>query len=82
MTLEVPNKPTECDDRTKKDFETLMADPVSGDIYLAEKNEFENDVTLYKVYISFDATYPGLLMKALILYLTMYHLSTSEYWKF
>ena len=50
MTLEIPNMPKECDDRTKKDIETLMVDPVSRDIYLAQKNERENDVTLYKVH--------------------------------
>ena len=51
MVLKNPNQPTECDDRTKQDFECLMADQFSGDVYLVQKNIFESDVTLYKVLI-------------------------------
>ena len=52
MVLGNPNQPTECNDQTKQDFETIMADPVSGDIYLPQKQRFlsETDVTLYKVF--------------------------------
>merc|ERR1712150_21731 len=48
MTLKNPNQPSECDDRTKQDFECLMADQFSGDIYLVQKNIFTPDVSLYK----------------------------------
>jgi len=48
MTLKNPNQPATCDDRTKQDFECLMADPISGDVYLVQKNVFEPDVSLYK----------------------------------
>ena len=48
MTLKNPNMPTECDDRTKQDFETLMADQFSGDVYLVQKNHYGSDVSLYK----------------------------------
>ena len=34
-----------------QDFESLTFDPISGDIYLAQKNIYRNDVTLYKVII-------------------------------
>ena len=49
MTLKNPNMPTVCDDRTKQDFESLMADQYSGDVYLAQKNIYGSDVSLYKV---------------------------------
>jgi len=48
ITLKNPNMPTECDDRTKQDFECLMADQYSGDIYLVQKNIHEPDVSLFK----------------------------------
>jgi len=48
MTLKNPNQPSECDDRTKQDFECLMADQLSGDIYLVQKNIYSPDVSLYK----------------------------------
>ena len=48
MTLKNPNMPAECDDRTKQDFETLMADQFSGDVYLVQKNHYGSDVSLYK----------------------------------
>ena len=48
MTLKNPNMPTECDDRTKQDFECLMADQFSGDVYLVQKNHYHSDVSLYK----------------------------------
>ena len=53
MVLGNPNQPTECNDQTKQDFETIMVDPVSGDIYLPQKQRFlrETDVTLYKVFM-------------------------------
>ena len=54
MTLKNPNMPTVCDDRTKQDFECLMADQFSGDVYLVQKNIYNPDVSLYKVsYICF-----------------------------
>ena len=49
MILKNPNQPTECDDRTKQDFECLMADQISGDVYLVQKNVYGTDVSLYKV---------------------------------
>ena len=49
MTLKNPNMPTDCDDRTKQDFESLMADQYSGDVYLVQKNIYQSDVSLYKV---------------------------------
>ena len=49
MTLKNPNQPRDCDDRTKQDFECLMADQVSGDIYLVQKNIYYSDVSIYKV---------------------------------
>ena len=52
MTLKNPNQPSECDDRTKQDFECLMADQCSGDIYLVQKNIFSPDVSIYKVCLS------------------------------
>ena len=52
MILKNPNQPTECDDRTKQDFECLMADQISGDVYLVQKNVFGTDVSLYKVSVS------------------------------
>ena len=51
MTLKNPNMPEECDDRTKQDFECLMADQFSGDVYLVQKNIHEPDVSIYKVSI-------------------------------
>jgi hypothetical protein len=48
MILKNPNQPAECDDRTKQDFECLMADQISGDVYLVQKNVFGTDVSLYK----------------------------------
>ena len=54
MILKNPNQPTECDDRTKQDFECLMADQVSGDVYLVQKNVFGTDVSLYKVSVRFQ----------------------------
>jgi len=48
MTLKNPNQPMVCDDATKQDFETLMADPITGDIYMPQKNMYTPDVTLYK----------------------------------
>merc|ERR1712136_471509 len=48
MTLKNPNQPEVCDDATKQDFETLMADHISGDIYMPQKNMYTSDVTLYK----------------------------------
>ena len=54
MTLKNPNMPEECDDRTKQDFECLMADQISGDVYLVQKNVFGTDVSLYKVSVSFQ----------------------------
>ena len=53
MILKNPNQPTECDDRTKQDFECLMADQISGDVYLVQKNVFGTDVSLYKARGSF-----------------------------
>ena len=52
MILKNPNQPAECDDRTKLDFECLMADQISGDVYLVQKNVFGTDVSLYKVSVS------------------------------
>lgn len=52
MTLKNPNQPSECDHRTKQDFECLMADQSSGDIYLVQKNIYYPDVTMYKVCLS------------------------------
>ena len=52
MILKNPNQPKECDDRTKQDFECLMADQISGDVYLVQKNVFGTDVSLYKVSVS------------------------------
>ena len=52
MTLKNPNQPSECDDRTKQDFECLMADQCSGDIYLVQKNIYYPDVSIYKVCLS------------------------------
>ena len=49
MVLELPDGPVECNDETKLDFETMMIDPLSGDIYLIQKNIFRTDVNLYKV---------------------------------
>ena len=49
MTLTLPDGPTECNDGTKVDFETLMIDPIMGDIYLIQKNIFNTDVNIYKV---------------------------------
>ena len=54
MILKNPNQPAECDDRTKQDFECLMADQISGDVYLVQKNVFGTDVSLYKVSFSFQ----------------------------
>ena len=54
MILKNPNQPTECDDRTKQDFECLMADQISGDVYLVQKNVFGTDVSLYKVSVRFQ----------------------------
>lgn len=49
MVLTVPDGPTECNDEEKVDFETLMIDPIMGDIYLIQKNIFSTDVNIYKV---------------------------------
>ena len=49
MVLTVPDGPTECDDEAKIDFETLMIDPIMGDIYLIQKNIFSTDSSIYKV---------------------------------
>ena len=49
--------PTECDDRTKQDFECLMADQYSGDIYLVQKNIHEPDVSLFKVHIIYSVIF-------------------------
>ena len=49
MVLTVPDGPTECDDEAKIDFETLMIDPIMGDIYLIQKNIFSTDASIYKV---------------------------------
>ena len=49
MVLTVPDGPTECNDETKVDFETLMIDPIMGDMYLIQKNIFSTDVNIYKV---------------------------------
>ena len=49
MVLAVPDGPTECNDETKVDFETLMIDPIMGDLYLIQKNIFTTDVNIYKV---------------------------------
>jgi len=48
MVLTVPDGPTECDDEAKIDFETLMIDPIFGDIYLIQKNIFSTDASIYK----------------------------------
>merc|ERR1711997_618310 len=49
MVLKNPNLPTECDDRTKEDFHCLMADQLSGDIYLLQYTYFLNpNATMYK----------------------------------
>ena len=49
MVVAVPDGPTECNDETKVDFETLMIDPIMGDLYLIQKNIFTTDVNIYKV---------------------------------
>ena len=49
MILTLPDGPIECNDETKVDFETLMVDPVMGDIYLIQKNIFQADANIYKV---------------------------------
>ena len=52
MTLKSPDQPSVCDDETKQDFECLMADQFSGNIYLVQKNIHHHDVTIYKVCLS------------------------------
>ena len=49
MTLKNPNMPAVCEDETMQNFETLMADQSSGDVYLIQKNIYHPDVTIYKV---------------------------------
>ena len=57
MVVAVPDGPTECNDETKVDFETLMIDPIMGDLYLIQKNIFTTDVNIYKVRRSMDKIY-------------------------
>jgi hypothetical protein len=52
MILTLPDGPIECDDESKVDFETLMVDPLMGDVYLIQKNIFMTDVNIYKVNIT------------------------------
>ena len=66
MTLQNPNQPATCDDRTKQDFETLMADQFSGDVYLVQKNNLTADVSLYKVGSTFE--YFLILARNIIIY--------------
>ena len=49
MVLTLPDGPSECNDTTKLDFETLMIDPIMSDIYMIQKNIFSTDVNIYKV---------------------------------
>ena len=62
MVLTLPDGPSECNDTTKLDFETLMIDPIMGDIYMIQKNIFSTDVNIYKVSQRISAFY-GLKFK-------------------
>lgn len=77
MILVLPNQPTECNDETKKDFETLMSDPISGDIYLVQKNIYTPDVTLYKV--NLKHTQKVYIMKIEMLICIMHYTLMSSY---
>ena len=57
IILTLPDGPIECDDETKVDFETLMVDPLMGDVYLIQKNIFMTDVNIYKVNITQNKPY-------------------------
>ena len=49
IILKLPDGPSQCNDEEKIDFETLMSDPATGDIYLIQKNIFKPEASIYKV---------------------------------
>jgi len=48
MTLKNPNQPTICDAETRQDFECMMADQYTGDVYMVQKNVYHHDASIYK----------------------------------
>jgi len=48
IIVKLPDGPSQCNDEEKLDFETLMSDPATGDIYLIQKNIFKPEASIYK----------------------------------